>query len=162
MKYQQGDVLFNEVSDKYEITKERERKYKYRTTGSNEEVSEPKLAVARKLGPEEEKPRYGRSVSFINEQGPVNKDVTVALGEVTGHSHTFYESDNKQGLITSFGANNMGAVGREVPSYVNIANGEGVIRHEEHDPITLPQGLYRVRIVREFDHLTQRTRNVVD
>ena len=124
MKYQQGDVLFNEVSDNYEIIKDKERTYKYSNgTGSH---------------------------------------ITVALGEATGHSHTFYATDNRQGLVTSFGANNMGAVGSDVPSYINIANGEAVIRHEEHNPVTLPQGLYKVRIVREFDHLTQRTRNVVD
>ena len=160
MKYQQGDVLFNEVSDNYEIIKDKERTYKYSNdTGSQEHVSEEKLAVTRKLAPEEEHPRYGRTSSFINEEDP---DVTVALGEVTGHSHTFYATDNNKALITSFGKNNMGAVGREVPDYVSIANANAVIKHEEHDPISLPQGLYKVRIVREFDHLTQRTRNVVD
>ena len=140
MKYQQGDVLFNEVSNTHEIVMQKERTYKYGTTPSKE------------TGP-------NRTASFVNEGTP---DVTVALGEVTGHSHTFYATDNNKALITSFGKNNMGAVGREVPDYVSITNANAVIKHEEHDPISLPQGLYKVRIVREFDHLTQRTRNVVD
>ena len=33
---------------------------------------------------------------------------------------------------------------------------------KEHNKLELPPGLYRTRIVREFDHLSQRTRNVVD
>jgi len=156
MKYQQGDVLFNEVSNTHEIVMQKERTYKYGTTTPSKET-EPKLSVAEKLKAGQSD-NY-RTASFVNEGAP---DVTVALGEVTGHSHTFYATDNNKALITSFGKNNMGAVGREVPDYVSIANANAVIKHEEHDPISLPQGLYKVRIVREFDHLTQRTRNVVD
>ena len=156
MKYQQGDVLFNEVSNTHEIVMQKERTYKYGTTTPAKET-EPKLAVSAKLK-SGQSGEY-RSNSFINEE---TSDVTVALGEVTGHSHTFYETDNNNALINSFGKNNMGAVGREVPDYVSITNANAVIKHEEHDPISLPQGLYKVRIVREFDHLTQRTRNVVD
>jgi len=156
MKYQQGDVLFNEVSNTHEIVMQKERTYKYGTTTPSKET-EPKLSVAAKLKAGQSD-RY-RTASFVNEGTP---NVTVALGEVTGHSHTFYATDNNKALITSFGKNNMGAVGREVPDYVSIANANAVIKHEEHDPISLPQGLYKVRIVREFDHLTQRTRNVVD
>ena len=154
MKYQQGDVLFNEVSNTHEIVMQKERTYG-RATLSKE--TKPKLSVAEKLKAGQSD-SY-RTASFVNEETP---DVTVALGEVTGHSHTFYARDNNNALITSFGKNNMGAVGREVPDYVSIANANAVIKHEEHDPISLPQGLYKVRIVREFDHLTQRTRNVVD
>lgn len=156
MKYQQGDVLFNEVSNTHEIVMQKERTYKYGTTTPSKET-EPKLSVAAKLKAGQSD-SY-RTASFVNEGAP---DVTVALGEVTGHSHTFYATDNNKALITSFGKNNMGAVGREVPDYVSITNANAVIKHEEHDPISLPQGLYKVRIVREFDHLTQRTRNVVD
>jgi len=36
------------------------------------------------------------------------------------------------------------------------------IRHEEHKPLTLPAGNYRIRIAREFDYLRQATRMVVD
>ena len=160
MKYQQGDVLFNEVSNTHEIVMQKERTYKYGNTPSKE--TGPKLSVAEKLKAGQSD-NY-RTASFINDEAQMNcdNDVTVALGEVTGHSHTFYATDNNKALITSFGKNNMGAVGREVPDYVSIANANAVIKHEEHDPISLPQGLYKVRIVREFDHLTQRTRNVVD
>ena len=155
MKYQQGDVLFNEVSNTHEIVMQKERTYKYGTTPSKE--TEPKLSVAEKLKAGQSD--NDRTASFVNEGTP---NVTVALGEVTGHSHTFYATDNNKALITSFGKNNMGAVGREVPDYVSITNANAVIKHEEPDPISLPQGLYKVRIVREFDHLTQRTRHVVD
>ena len=36
------------------------------------------------------------------------------------------------------------------------------IRHEEHKPLTLPAGNYRIRIAREFDYLRQAARMVVD
>ncbi len=36
------------------------------------------------------------------------------------------------------------------------------IRHEEHKPLKLPAGNYRIRIAREFDYLRQAARMVVD
>jgi hypothetical protein len=34
------------------------------------------------------------------------------------------------------------------------------IRHEEHKPLTLPAGNYRIRIAREFDYLRHAVRMV--
>ena len=34
--------------------------------------------------------------------------------------------------------------------------------HEEHNEIEIPPGKYVVRIVREFDHIAGRSRNVAD
>lgn len=37
-----------------------------------------------------------------------------------------------------------------------------VLRHEEHGPIELPPGSYRVRRVREYDHFSEQARVVLD
>lgn len=37
-----------------------------------------------------------------------------------------------------------------------------VLKHEEHKPIAIPPGMYRVRKVQEFDHLNRVRRDVVD
>lgn len=36
------------------------------------------------------------------------------------------------------------------------------LKHEEHKPITLPPGIYRIGIVREVDHFAKETRYVRD
>ena len=68
-------------------------------------------------------------------------------------------------VVNTYGkAQNVQGLG-EVPMYVEVkAKPEkfATLKHEEHKPLSLPPGLYRTRIVREFDHLSQRTRNVVD
>jgi hypothetical protein len=42
------------------------------------------------------------------------------------------------------------------------AEREFTIRHQEHKPLTLPAGNYRIRIAREFDYLKLAARMVVD
>ena len=145
MKYQQGDVLFIK-SDK-EIT--------YTNNGDDQHVRENQYTKSRKNDDAE------------------NGDTVVALGEVTGHSHTFYNERQMGVTIHTYGKSGAIQGLGNVPKYVEIkAKHDGVkanspekfavLMHEEHNPIELPPGLYRTRIVREFDHLSQRTRNVVD
>ena len=98
-------------------------------------------------------------------QNDITDDIVIALGEETGHSHTFYKSDNPDVVINTYGflagINGLG----KVPMYVEVkAKPEkfAIVKHEEHKPLSLPPGLYRTRIVREFNHISQRTENVVD
>ena len=74
--------------------------------------------------------------------------VTFAEGEVTGHHHscvadgvTLYEKD---GVL-----------------YCGVEK-EATVTHQEHGPVTLPPGNYRIGIVREVDHLADEIRNVAD
>jgi hypothetical protein len=39
---------------------------------------------------------------------------------------------------------------------------ECIVTHEEHKPITLPPGIWELDQVREYDHLKQMERKVVD
>jgi len=137
MKYQQGDVLF--------ISSDREVEYDDNKDSACVRISD-----------------YSRANKNVD---PVNYKTVIALGEVTGHSHTFYKNDNANIVINTYGkARSVQGLG-DVPMYVEVkAKPEkfATLKHEEHKPLSLPPGLYRTRIVKEFDHLSQRTRNVVD
>jgi len=65
------------------------------------------------------------------------KRVVLALGEVTGHAHQF-----------DIGASVMDFKD-EVDRYIDVLE-EIVLRHEEHGPVTLPKGKYKVIIQREY------------
>ena len=142
-KYQQGDVLFVEVP---------EGKWDFQKDG-NKEV----------MIPMKDKHEPYRSYGHKREsQSTKNVDViTVAHGEATGHTHSFRMSQQIPGVaITAFGGTRT-RVG-DVPEFIKITGSPAVIKHEEHNALTIPVGHYRVGIVREFDHIAGRTRYVVD
>jgi hypothetical protein len=71
----------------------------------------------------------------------------LAEGELTGHRHAIYER------VTMFRDD---ALAREIPSglyvgHVKVADGGAVLLHQEHAPIALEQGTYRVRRQRELE-----------
>ena len=49
-----------------------------------------------------------------------------------------------------------------IPEFINITGGSATIKHEEHAALTIPQGHYKVNIVREYDHMLRRARLVID
>lgn len=78
------------------------------------------------------------------------KTTTLQEGEVTGHSHVIHGE---------------GATIFENPStkerFLRLVT-DSILRHEEHSPINLPPGTYKIGIVREVDHLNNIIRRVVD
>lgn len=71
----------------------------------------------------------------------------LAEGELTGHSHTIH------GHVTMFRDDSLA---RDIPGglyigHVNIDSTVGRIQHQEHAPVTLPKGTYRVRRQRELE-----------
>lgn len=78
------------------------------------------------------------------------KTVTAAFGEVTGHHHTIFE----------------GAVGfatdkvSETCKFIQVVEDVATLKHQEHDPINLPQGNYEVFIQTEYT--PEAIRNVAD
>lgn len=74
--------------------------------------------------------------------------VTVlAEGELTGHRHAIFDR------VTMFRDD---ALAREIPAglyigHVKVADGAAVVRHQEHAPITLAEGTYRIRRQRELE-----------
>jgi hypothetical protein len=94
----------------------------------------------------------------VSLNGGSNDRIVLAKGEATGHAHAIDMSNLPSNVVvTTFGSdwrNNVDLLG--------IKGGDVVLTHEEHKPITLPPGNYEVSIVREFDHLAGRARNVWD
>ncbi len=83
------------------------------------------------------------------------KDATVAYGEVTGHSHRLAAEDLESAAVLEIGDG----------LYVHVSeNGvriEGAtFVHEEHGPITLSPGDYRVTIQKEYS--PEAIRDVLD
>jgi hypothetical protein len=67
-----------------------------------------------------------------------SKHVVLALGEVTGHSHQFAVG----AAVVDFRD--------EVDRFIEVLE-ESVLKHEEHAPITLPAGNYKIKIQREYE-----------
>lgn len=81
----------------------------------------------------------------------VPPDETGALvlleGELTGHRHAIFEH------ATMFRDD---ALAREVPTglyvgHVKVEHGPATVRHQEHAPIALSEGTYRIRRQRELE-----------
>lgn len=73
--------------------------------------------------------------------------IVLAEGELTGHRHAIYDR------VTMFRED---ALARDIPSdlyvgHVKVADGSATILHQEHAPITLREGTYRVRRQRELE-----------
>jgi hypothetical protein len=151
-KYQQGDVLFIKQDDAntdkgWNVTTE--KKY-----GSNEIVN--CMKPGDKMGGYHS---TEHETAYVNGKAE-GKKLTVAHGEVTGHSHSFYMDKNPPGVeITAFGRTRT-RVG-EVPRFIDV-QGSATVNHEEHNALTMPTGLYEVKIVKEFDHIAGISRNVMD
>ena len=142
-KYQQGDVLFVEVP---------EGKWDFKQDG-NKEVMIPSKTK------DQPYQSYGHK-----RESQSTKDVdviTVAHGEATGHTHSFRMSQQASNVaITAYGGTRT-RVG-DVPEFIKITGNSAVIKHEEHNALTIPAGHYKVGIVREFDHISGISRYVVD
>ena len=91
---------------------------------------------------------------------PTDRDgaVVLARGEVTGHRHALYGAG-----VTMFRDD---ALARDMSDprlyvgHVVIDRDDAALRHEEHDPIPLQRGVWRVRRQREFD--AEQARIVAD
>jgi hypothetical protein len=76
------------------------------------------------------------------------KGLVLAEGEATGHAHKIEEDGaelyEKDGIL-----------------YIKVEKPVQV-KHEEHKPITLAEGIYRVGNVREYDPFKEEARRIVD
>lgn len=81
----------------------------------------------------------------------------LAEGEETGHYHAIYMDDMLEDAGVTLCKRNSWGNNEGL-----IVKGKVDLKHEEHNTITLPEGFYIQKIVREFDHLTGRTRGVID
>jgi len=84
------------------------------------------------------------------------ENATVAYGEVTGHSHALALKDRGIAEVLEIGG---GLYVRVSTGGIRIEGGATVV-HEEHGPITLPPGNFKVVIQREY--APEAIRNVRD
>ncbi len=107
-----------------------------------------------------------RSECKIEKGGDENGKVILALGEATGHHHRFELNKLDPDVSISTLHERYGGYGRgsfrSDPSYFLIEGGSATLYHEEHNPLNVPPGIYRRTIIREFDHIGNSTRAVVD
>jgi hypothetical protein len=71
----------------------------------------------------------------------------LAEGELTGHRHAIFDR------VTMFRDD---ALAREVPAglyvgHVKVEGGSALIQHQEHAPVSLGEGTYRIRRQRELE-----------
>lgn len=81
----------------------------------------------------------------------VRGDGILAYGEATGHMHRL--ADATDGLLY------------EAPDgtlWLRAGSHQATVVHEEHQPLTLPPGDYRVGRVKEYDHFAEEARIVHD
>ncbi len=91
-----------------------------------------------------------KKVERIEEFGSmkVKNDGVLAEGEVTGHMHKLFgEFDLRQDKD-----NNL---------YFEVKE-DVTLKHQEHSPIVIGPGFYKVEIQKEFDHFQERARRVLD
>lgn len=74
-------------------------------------------------------------------------ETVLAEGELTGHRHAIWDR------VTMFRDD---ALARDIPAglyigHVRVEAATARLQHDEHDPIVLPRGTYRVRRQRELD-----------
>lgn len=79
--------------------------------------------------------------------GPDARTVIVAEGELTGHHHRLF------GCVTLYRDD---ALARDIPDqlyvgHLQVAGSAAHLEHEEHAPIRLEQGTYRVRRQRQLE-----------
>ena len=107
-----------------------------------------------------------RSECKIETGGDKDGKVILALGEATGHHHRFELNKLDPGVTVSTVHEIYGGYGgsgyRRDASYYLIEGGPATLYHEEHNPLTVPPGLYRRTIIREYDHISDTFREVLD
>ena len=98
----------------------------------------------------------------VHYDGQTKTRAILAFGEVTGHTHRVDMSKmaKEAGVTLQMSWNR--TAGENVPEAFEVHNDTVILEHEEHNTVKVPPGMYVVRIVREFDHITRRARNVAD
>lgn len=84
-----------------------------------------------------------------------NKNVvTLAFGEVTGHHHSITQDGTVALVETQVDE------GKAQEVFLTIMGDSATVTHQEHAPITLPKGNYKVSIQQEYT--PEAIRNVLD
>ena len=77
-------------------------------------------------------------ISHLPRHAQAKTGVTLARGEVTGHSHRILEAQHAQMFSTA------------TDNFLEIKSLQATLVHEEHHPIRLERGFYKVWMQREY------------
>lgn len=89
------------------------------------------------------------------------KTKTLQEGETTGHRHRFLDDANVQVYIDPTSLEDKDRITTAQRKFAIV--GDNVfLRHEEHNPVKVEQGVYEIDIVREFNYDKMETARVVD
>jgi|SRR5688572_6518529 len=78
----------------------------------------------------------------------------VALGELTGHSHSFEETS--QVLLSK-------EIDEDVPTQLVVLEEKGArLEHQEHLPIQIPKGIYRIRREQSYNPFLKNIQRSMD
>lgn len=103
--------------------------------------------------------------SFI--QGMESKkrsNLTVGLGEVTGHYHNIkpFEGGTVLEYAPSFEDEDTEEFIQRDETFFEVKGSGGFIHHQEHDPIIIEPGIYKRVIQRVYDPFAEKIRQVRD
>ena len=104
----------------------------------------------------------GDNDSIIDYNTQSHNNPILAFGEVTGHLHQIHMKDMLEEAEVTLHMGRWREAGKDVPEAFEVREEPVTLTHEEHNPLVVPPGKYVVRIVREFDHIAGRSRNVAD
>lgn len=83
---------------------------------------------------------------------PKVKDACLAYGEATGHAHE---------IIGDIGSFDLRECPKTKTKHLRVVE-TVALKHQEHSPIMIPPGDYRIGIQKEFDIFEKLTRRVAD
>jgi hypothetical protein len=84
--------------------------------------------------------------------GPSEGRIVVSRGEQSGHSHIVNSDQTTLWTLTRDGITEL---------YLEV-QAQATLVHDEHKPLTIPAGIYRVGRVKEYDYFAEMERKVID
>lgn len=81
-----------------------------------------------------------------------NGAIIVAEGEATGHHHKIADKGATMLVLERSGRTDF---------YLEVTE-PVIITHDEHKPLTIPEGIYQIGRVKEYDYFSEMERRVLD
>ena len=94
-------------------------------------------------------------VDSIPKTAKKTSSLTLALGEVTGHHHSF-----ENGSVQLF--DNTSPQGDDPVKWFEVKSKQATLGHQEHGKMTVSEGQYKVTIEREYNPFDNVVRQVMD
>lgn len=86
--------------------------------------------------------------------------IVLALGEVTGHSHSVIPIGKTKLSVYSLSDEKPDTLLNDI--CFKVSDGNALLVHEEHEPIVLPPGIYNRKMKVQFNPFKNAVENVTD